>query len=384
VVGPAIMMSGGLDSASIASMIKSLVPATDGRNIQTYSAISDDADSCIESRCIQKLTSEDKGKANYLSVPSMNGMINLQDLTDFVWSDDRSHPIDNSVLLPAMMCLGAHRNSQQVILHGACGDLANHAPGRYQAYLLREGLFRNAWRECVEACHNNPFLIDENPSVLMLKNTWSAFAPQFMKVFSYRVRGGSKKGFFMNGLIGKNLYEKLRIEERLVDLACDARRDTLPNYRLAHRNILFPLGLRIGLEAYDRVAGRCGLEARDPWADKRVLEFLVNLPLQYKIRHGWTKYLVRTALVTDLDTEIRWRRDKEHLGWHLHTKLIESSDELVTDLISDKQGDLYEYIDRDTARFHLQRFKQSQNPESADYCVWAATLAHWVNRMQNL
>ena len=54
-------------------------------------------------------------------------------------------------------------------------------PGRYQAYLLREGLMRMAWRECVEASTNHFILRGENPGVLLLKNIWTAFAPKSFK-----------------------------------------------------------------------------------------------------------------------------------------------------------------------------------------------------------
>lgn len=381
---PAVMMSGGLDSASIAAMIDEIDPNRQSSNVKTYSTIFDQPDNSIESRCIKVLTRNYGDKAKFLSVPSMNGIVGLQDLIDFSWSKSRVHPVDNSVLLPAMMCLAAHRDDQRIMLHGASGDLANHSPGRYQAYLLREGLIRIAWRECVEASTNHFILRGENPSLLLLKNIWTAFAPRPLKTIKGQLLHGLNKRFYKDDLIGRRLLDKLRIKERLADLTSHCGNHGLEKHQKLHTSTLFPLGLRIGLEAYERVAGRNGIEMRDPWADKRVLEFMVNLPLQQKVRHGWTKYLVRSALLSKQDSAIRWRNDFEHLGWHLHMQLAAASEQLLTELFADKHNPMYEYVNHRLALFHLKRFKDTRNPESADHCVWLASLALWLQRMADL
>jgi asparagine synthase (glutamine-hydrolysing) len=47
-----------------------------------------------------------------------------------------------------------------------------------------------------------------------------------------------------------------------------------------------------------------------PWLDKRVLEFCLAAPPELKIRNGYHRNLIRTALKDELPEKIRWRTDK--------------------------------------------------------------------------
>jgi asparagine synthase (glutamine-hydrolysing) len=60
----------------------------------------------------------------------------------------------------------------------------------------------------------------------------------------------------------------------------------------------------------DRNSMAHSLEMRLPFLDHRLVEFLVSLPVAFKLRDGWTKYVARAAL-DELPAEIRWRRDKQ-------------------------------------------------------------------------
>jgi asparagine synthase (glutamine-hydrolysing) len=60
----------------------------------------------------------------------------------------------------------------------------------------------------------------------------------------------------------------------------------------------------------DRNSMAHSLEVRHPFLDHRLVEFLVNLPPEWKIRNGWTKYVLRQAF-PELPDAIRWRRDKQ-------------------------------------------------------------------------
>jgi len=60
----------------------------------------------------------------------------------------------------------------------------------------------------------------------------------------------------------------------------------------------------------DRNASAHFLEVRHPFLDHRLVEFLVSLPAELKIRNGWTKYVLRQSL-PELPPAIRWRKDKQ-------------------------------------------------------------------------
>ncbi len=60
----------------------------------------------------------------------------------------------------------------------------------------------------------------------------------------------------------------------------------------------------------DRNSMAHSLEVRHPFLDHRLVNFVTSLPAAYKIRNGWTKYILRDS-VPELPKAIRWRKDKQ-------------------------------------------------------------------------
>lgn len=69
-------------------------------------------------------------------------------------------------------------------------------------------------------------------------------------------------------------------------------------------------GLGELLRYADRNSMAHGRELRLPFLNHELVEFLFSLPSNFKIRNGWTKWLLRTAMDPKLPPEIAWRRDK--------------------------------------------------------------------------
>jgi len=60
----------------------------------------------------------------------------------------------------------------------------------------------------------------------------------------------------------------------------------------------------------DRNSMAWSREVRNPFLDYRLVRLGVGLPMTLKVCCGWTKYVLRRALVPSLPAEIVWRRDK--------------------------------------------------------------------------
>jgi asparagine synthase (glutamine-hydrolysing) len=69
-----------------------------------------------------------------------------------------------------------------------------------------------------------------------------------------------------------------------------------------------------GLEELLRYADRNSMahsrEVRLPFLDHELVEFIFSLPSDFKIRNGWTKWLLRKTMENELPEAIMWRRDK--------------------------------------------------------------------------
>ncbi len=374
------MMSGGLDSASIVAMAKRLKPESSNKRFHTYSAISDQLDKSIESQCIQCLIDGLGHEAHLLSVPSFSGMIGVRDLIDVAWT--KPHPVDNSILLPALMCLAASRDGHRVLLHGGSGDITTDVPNNYMIYPLLARQWRLAWAECLGASHNNTYLYGASPYWLLLKSIGSVYLPNIFKKLVRRHRQNGKSRSTINqSLIRRDFAIEIGLPARMQPEENMSRR-VQQTIQQIHRKAIFSLhGIATGLAGYERVAGRYGVELRDPWGDRRVVEFFFRLPLKYKVRKGWTKYLVRTSLESDLSPKVSWRLDKEHLGWNFVCRLMDETDELVSRTMSSGLFGIESYVDTDKLRKRYDEYQKTKDDASRNQVYEAMIIKLWLERV---
>jgi asparagine synthase (glutamine-hydrolysing) len=99
----------------------------------------------------------------------------------------------------------------------------------------------------------------------------------------------------------------------------------------------FVNGLEELLRYADRNSMAHSVEVRLPFLQHQLVEFLFSLPPHFKIRNGWTKWLLRKATEQTLPSSIVWRKDKvgfepPQKQWMLHHKVqehIQASKELL-------------------------------------------------------
>lgn len=72
----------------------------------------------------------------------------------------------------------------------------------------------------------------------------------------------------------------------------------------------FTHGLEELLRYADRNSMAHGREVRLPFLSHELAEFVFSLPAHFKIRNGWTKWILRETMKDILPTDITWRRDK--------------------------------------------------------------------------
>ena len=72
----------------------------------------------------------------------------------------------------------------------------------------------------------------------------------------------------------------------------------------------FMNGMEELLRYADRNSMAHGVEVRLPFLDHELVEFLFSLPSYFKIREGWTKWLLRVSMEGALPRETVWRKDK--------------------------------------------------------------------------
>lgn len=305
-----LITSGGIDTATIAVAAARVRAA---RPLRLFATVQDDPAQCIESRAIEALAQTLHGELIDQRVPSMRGPVSAIDVARFY---ARAHPVDDSIAVIGMMALAAQRNGQRVLLHGASGDLCFYAPNDTLLRTLAQRGWRAAAEEARAAQRHHTYLQGTPAWRQWVRAAYADGVPPLAKAAWRRLRRWQRGAAFNAVREAGALGERLNLPARMhaASLREDRAAWAYPRLMREHLQALFPIGVLRGLEGYERVAGRYGVELRDPLADRRVIAFCLALPLHWRTRDGWTKYLARRWASAVLPEVCVWRSDKTHLG----------------------------------------------------------------------
>jgi asparagine synthase (glutamine-hydrolysing) len=374
----AMLLSGGLDSAGVLAMSRrELFKHFPEKVFHAYSAIADESGSCIESRCILSMAEGFRHHFHALSVPSFSGVSSAEVLLQEVrnWS----HPEDNDVLLQSLLFRAAGQLGHRAILHGSNGDLAMWSPARYVAYWLRAGQWRTAWDECREASHHHNFVRGTTPRRLAAANAWTAWAPSPLKSLVHAATKMHDSPFVSP--LNRSFVEAHGWRRQSLKDLFRAKRP-FHSFQQTHVEVLD--ALTNSRSAMPRIAGRSGVDCRDPWEDLRVLEFALRLPLRFRVRRGWTKYLVRSTFEGDLAPLVSWRVGKQHLGGHFTARVAREWLRSPGLPFCEPDHELWRYLDRDALRGSSQRATTQADGQALQLLYQAVTLFTWLDRIRRI
>jgi len=90
----------------------------------------------------------------------------------------------------------------------------------------------------------------------------------------------------------------------------------------------------------DRNSMRHSIETRLPLLDYRLVEFCLGIPIEYKIRKGWSKFILRAAMDKILPNEVAWRKNK--FGFEAPTSWLDDyADEMLKEIKESKILNFY-------------------------------------------
>ena len=147
-----------------------------------------------------------------------------------------------------------------------------------------------------------------------------------------------------------------------------------------HRRGLETPLYQYALEALDKVGARFGVEARLPFFDRRVVDLCLSLPPGQKLAGGWTRSIQRRALAGSLPDRVRWRRGKGNLSVNFLHGMLERDVPLIEREILEDPEPLAPFLDLDALRFAYRAFRQERG--SGAMPVYTATqMALWLRRL---
>jgi asparagine synthase (glutamine-hydrolysing) len=376
---PSLMLSGGIDSASIGGVAHRVLADSPQQKLHTYSLVADENPHCAETQNIRAFIQGHEAEASLHSVQGSPGGVDDAVLQEAAWQ--QAHPISNHILLPAMMYLTAGQAGHRVMLDGVDGDAVTGTDRLYMSSLLSCGKWRAAWSECRQASANHTFLQDMPPPGIFARSAWRVFAPTTLKSLKTRIWKAGQQNRIGDSVINRDLAQDLRLAELLVEkreLALSIQNQTEQD---RHLRAMMP-EIPWSMTGFDTVAARYGVEPGHPWADKRIVEFYLRLPLQQKAGQGWTKFLLRRTMSPLLDSQVAWHKGKGHLGFALVRRLMLLSDMQVRSALDLARSSAARYVDFQSLDQLYRRWKKTDDNRDLYRLFSVTSVLLWLERIQ--
>lgn len=327
-------LSGGLDSSGIACVMNDISNKKVSSKLLTIVSGEKDNPDQIYSNEIS-----DYVKGNHI-IRKIDRNESYSDLRKFIWHNDEP-------LIKASMFGGykvyqlAKENNLKVVFDGQ--GLDEYAGGyyklpflEYMSYLKRNKL-RNYYKNHIDNLINyenfNEQSLTKALNIYNLKKALHKFTSKRLRLNLLKsVKGWFNRDFLVENIRKSQLYNSMEAGDDRISND-DVK---LKNYKL-FKHINLPGILR----QVDRNSMAFSVEARVPFLDHRLVEYIFSLKSEYILHNGFTKYAYREAMKGVIPESVRCRKDK--VGFHVDEFNIVNSmkDDFKELLTSIDVGDKY-------------------------------------------
>jgi asparagine synthase (glutamine-hydrolysing) len=330
------MVSGGLDSSSLA-IIANQQLADSGRDaLATFSMIDSRRDDCEETRAIHAM----------LAMPGFRPMLidcgdlgtSRARLLDCIGQSDE--PFDASAALLHAQYMAAATAGIDAVIDGIDGD-SLFLTGRGLARQLRSGQWATAFGN---ARVQRRMGVAPPAWRALAGAARSAFLPHRLRatLIAPRQRQAARRNVDAS-LLSPAFARRIDLHDRLARLASHRTAEACRDSRAEALEVLDHPFVTCAIERYHRVAAIHGIQPRHPLTDRHLLALCVDLPDAQRMTDGWSKTVLRRAMQSRLPAAVSWRTGKEHLGWDLSRLLLDNGRDalmrVTTNLMLPAPGD---------------------------------------------
>ena len=294
------MLSGGLDSSGIVCAAESIRAAggiTDPR-FETFSMVFDRFTSGDE-RFIDAVLNRSTIKANR--------HVADRDLTVAAIARHQLYP--GVIYSPQMMVLGAMLHEMRdagfrVMLDGTGGDELAGNGFHHRMALVRRGQWRTLWPPVREyAAAYNISAVG-----LFLDLCLRPAVPEPIKAIYRRLRRRAPQSPFST-IVPEAMLRQTGVRERIANpAAAPAFRDPMKSDM--YTAIFSGWAPTVLTENYELMVSLHGIEMRQPYRDRRLVEFALAVPPDQLWRKGWSRVVFRNAMKGIVPDQILQRRGK--------------------------------------------------------------------------
>jgi asparagine synthase (glutamine-hydrolysing) len=306
------MLSGGLDSSSLAALAREHLAATGRGPLMTFSSVDRNGPACAETAAIDAVLAQPGFEPVITDARDLAGLAPALRAT--AWGS--AEPFDFMMALVHVQYLQAAAHGVEAVLDGIDGDtLLGEGNGLARALLA--GRWRRAWRgaDALSPVHGPPLLQLARAALSGARSTLLTDRMQRPLQRAWDARRTARA--IRATAILPEFAARIDLAGRMAALAAQRTRRVMRDPALEAAEALDHPYVASALERYHRVAAPHGVEPRHPLLDREVLELCVNQPDPQRVGDE-TKAVLRRAMRGALPGAVLARRDKAHLGFGMN------------------------------------------------------------------
>ena len=370
-------LSGGLDSSSVACAARDLLKKQ-GTRLHTFSAIfpslsEKDLRKIDERQYIDAVISQGGFDPYFLRGDLLSP---LYDFDKVLWHGDEVNWGPNLYIHWGLYNAAKERNVR-ILLDGLDGDTTvSHGIA-----FLTELAWTGRWLKLFsEAKALSKVRNSYTTRKIMWEYGFEPLIPKRARRFWQRIMGHKKQNAGDDPILNHGFARQIKLAEGIRDLTSPPPDSAYTAKRSHFQGLTFALH-PYTLELADKAAGAFGLEARYPFYDRRLMEFCLALPAEQKLRDGWTRAVLRRAMIGILPPEVRLRRDKANLSPNFTRKFFEYEAERIKSVVETKQT-VAKYVDTDVITNTYSRCVSQPRPNSKDVLTMyrIVALSLWLQK----
>jgi len=314
----AITLSGGLDSTSIASVASSLSGVAGFGSLPTYSAVFDEVSSCDEREFLMPVVERYGLSSKFLSADEQHPLLELGPMLE---ASDEPFTAPNSSMM-WMIYRAIQKDGYSAVLSGHGGDETVSQGYGYLKELARSRRWMNLSQELKQLSSES----DQSTWLSFLgyvrygiRTSESLSVPdrvvlKLLKVLSKRSNRPTQSSQLEElahpvAWISSEFADRVRLEDRLSSWR-ERQPDKAHSERERHFLVLSDPLQQLAFEVMDRLAHAQRIELRFPFWDRRLVEFCLALPADLKLRNGYGRYILRSAMEGLIPPKTLWRKTK--------------------------------------------------------------------------
>lgn len=359
-------LSGGLDSSSIVCMIHERLKESEDADKQEVVFASNHVGKYDESQYEQAVVKK-TGVIEHTVEMKFEDM--MSQLDNIVWHQDEPFG-SQSIIAQWNVYQKAREKGLIVMLDGQGADEYLAGYNSFHRIYFRELLLKCKWLKLGRSIANYRKLYSNyyySPFRDLLETSLSAIiSRKYLNKIKIRLKGedNSRFRYLKNADVNKLTYQKTRKESTsLIEESVQEMMTTsLP--KLLHHQ--------------DRNAMAHSVEARAPFLDYRLVEFVLSLPSDMKVKEGVTKFVLREALSGIIPDVVKNRMDK--LGFATPEDVwIRDNRQEYRDLLQSSCDILHKIVRKESILMSFDKELNSKGPiDSFFWCV--IVTAAWVRR----